>query len=167
MKHKRGNIYYVMGVSGSGKSTIGKMLAEALGLPFYDGDDYHPAANVEKMAAGHPLDDHDREGWLQALNEIARSHRENGVVIVCSSLKEKYRTILSRGLEDQVHFIFLQGSFQEINDRLRSRKDHFMPAGLLRSQFDTLEIPADAITVSISPPPAEILQELKKKLGIS
>ena len=114
MKHKKGNIYYVMGVSGSGKSTIGKLLADALTLPFFDGDDFHPPANVEKMAAGQPLNDKDRLGWLQALNRIAKEQQAEGAVIVCSSLKEEYREILSRGLQGCVHFIFLQGSFEEI-----------------------------------------------------
>ncbi|MDC6351732.1 gluconokinase [Zeaxanthinibacter sp. PT1] len=156
-----------MGVSGSGKSTIGKLLADAIAFPFFDGDDFHPKANVEKMAAGHPLNDKDRLGWLQALNKIARKQQPEGAVIVCSSLKAEYREILSRGLEGSVHFIFLQGSFEEIYERLKLRKGHFMPPELLRSQFETLEVPENAITVSITPPPQEIVENIKKKLGIS
>lgn len=156
-------IFYVMGVSGCGKSTIGKLLAEELEIPFFDGDDYHPDENVKKMAAGNPLNDNDRQGWLTELNALSLENKTNGAVIACSALKEAYRKILSKHLESQVEFVYLEGSFEEIVKRLRERTDHFMPTDLLKSQFDALEIPTNAITVALSKTPYNILSDILKQ----
>ncbi len=149
-------IFYVMGVSGCGKSTIGKMLSKNLVIPFYDGDDYHPESNVKKMEAGYPLNDSDRQGWLERLNELAKEQVHNGAVIACSALKEAYRVILTKELSDS-HFVYLAGTYDEISARLAQRKNHFMPAALLQSQFNTLEVPKNAISVSIANTPEEIV----------
>lgn len=153
-------IFYVMGVSGCGKSTIGKLLAAEFDIPFFDGDDYHPEANVNKMAAGNPLNDDDRKGWLERLNELSIEHKNKGAVIACSALKEAYREVLSLHITTQVEFIYLAGAFKEICDRLQQRENHFMPAGLLQSQFETLEVPTDAITVSIMNTPKKIISRV-------
>lgn len=153
-------IFIVMGVCGCGKSTIGKLLAEALQIPFFDGDDYHPKANVTKMAAGNPLNDNDREGWLKRLNALAIENNNFGAVIACSALKETYRTILRQNISKQIEFVYLQGSYEEISDRLAQRKNHFMPSGLLKSQFKTLEVPTDAISVSIINSPQTIINQV-------
>ena len=153
-------IYIVMGVSGCGKSTIGKLLAATLKIPFFDGDDFHPEANVQKMASGLPLNDEDRKGWLQKLNEIAIEHKASGAVIACSALKETYRNTLKENLEKQMVFVYLKGTFEEINARLKERQGHYMPIELLKSQFETLEAPADAIQVSINHSPDEIISEI-------
>ena len=146
----------VMGVSGSGKSTIAAGLAERLGWTFEDGDRFHPESNVAKMSAGHPLTDEDRWPWLQAIaDEIDRVCKAGGqVVIACSALKRVYRDIVVHGRND-VRIVFLSGSQSLIADRLAHRKGHFMPPGLLDSQFKTLEPPqADEypLTVSIDAP---------------
>ena len=132
----------VMGVSGSGKSTIAAALAERLGWTFEDGDRFHPASNVAKMRAGHPLTDEDRLPWLEAISdEIGRVCEAGGhLVVACSALKHAYRNILLRGRDD-VRFVFLNGSQGLIAERLAHRKGHFMPPGLLDSQFKTLEPP--------------------------
>ncbi|MFX0556841.1 gluconokinase [Maribacter sp. CXY002] len=150
-------IVYVMGVSGSGKSTVGKLLAEALGFPFFDGDDYHPPANIAKMSSGKPLDDSDRKGWLESLNRLALANRHNGAVIICSALKEAYRALLTKNLEGNYQFVFLDGTMDEISERLAQRSGHFMPKDLLQSQFNTLERPKNAITVSIKHTPTKIV----------
>jgi gluconokinase len=143
----------VMGVSGSGKSTVAEALGERLGWRFEDGDSFHPATNVAKMAAGHPLTDEDRWPWLNAIaDEIERTCKAGGhVIIACSALKHAYRKVLLRGRDD-VRFVFLRGDQELIAGRLAHRKGHFMPPELLTSQFRTLE-PPDAsehvITVSI------------------
>ena len=152
-------IIYVMGVSGSGKSTIGKELAKALNFPFFDGDDYHPAANIKKMSTGKPLNDMDRKGWLHCLNKIALEHKDNGAVIVCSALKEKYRNQLKNNLDSNCIFLYLKGSLEEISNRLSERKGHFMPKELLASQFETLEEPTEAISISILKSPQAIVKE--------
>jgi gluconokinase len=158
-----------MGVSGSGKSTIAAALAERLGWVFEDGDRFHPASNVAKMRAGHPLTDEDRWPWLQAIaNEIERVCKAGGrVVIACSALKRIYRNVLLRGRDD-VRFVFLDGSQSLIADRLGSRKGHFMPPGLLDSQFKTLEPPqADErpITVSIDAPVETIVDNIVAQIN--
>ncbi len=150
-------VFVVMGVSGCGKSTIGKLLAKTFDIPFFDGDDYHPTANVQKMAAGIPLDDTDRKGWLQQLNILAIQHKNTGAVIACSALKASYRDILQAQLYAQMHFVYLKGSYDEIWARLKQRTNHFMPPNLLKSQFDTLEEPTDAFTVGITHPPEKII----------
>lgn len=159
-----GKIYVVMGVSGSGKSTIAPLLASRLDLPFFDGDAYHPPANVSKMAAQIPLTDRDRHAWLLTLNELTREHSDTGAVLVCSALKAVYRKKLARGLGKKVVWIYLKGPYDLILSRLRERKGHFMPVSLLESQFETLEEPEDALTVSIAGTPEEITSEILRQL---
>jgi gluconokinase len=128
----------VMGVSGSGKSTVGVALAERLGLPYKDADDFHPQANIDKMAAGHPLDDEDRAPWLKAIGEWLASHEGVGAVASCSALKERYRETLLAAAP-QVHFLHLSGAADVISDRMKHRPQHFMKASMLESQIQTLE----------------------------
>jgi gluconokinase len=158
----------VMGVSGSGKTTIASRLAERLQWSFEDGDKFHPKANVEKMSAGHPLTDEDRWPWLNAIaDEIERVCRAGEhAVIACSALKRTYRDVLLRGRDD-VRIVFLNGTQQLIAHRLSLRKDHFMPPGLLDSQFRTLEPPGfdeNAIDVSIDAPVDMIVDDIVSKL---
>jgi carbohydrate kinase (thermoresistant glucokinase family) len=156
----------VMGVSGVGKTTIGQMLAAATSLPFFDGDDFHPQANIDKMAAGVPLNDADRQGWLLQLHQLLQAQLLlQGCVIACSALKQQYRGVLNNGLGDAVVFVYLQGSYEEVLQRLEQRKGHFMQAGLLQSQFDALEPPTDAIVVSITKTPKVIVEEITQYLG--
>jgi gluconokinase len=160
----------VMGVSGSGKSTIGEGLAARLQFSYEDGDRFHPAANVAKMSAGHPLTDEDRWPWLQAIaDEIDRVCKAGQhAVIACSALKRAYRDILVHGRND-VRIVFLNGSQPLIASRLALRKHHFMPPELLASQFRTLE-PPDAdehpVTVSIDAPVAAIVDDIVNQLKL-
>ena len=160
----------VMGVSGSGKSTIGEKLAQRLGWSYEDGDRFHPSSNVAKMSAGQPLTDEDRRPWLQAIaNEIDRVCEAGGhAVIACSALKRPYRDILVHGRHD-VRIIYLKGTQDLIASRLALRKGHFMPPGLLASQFKTLE-PPDAsenpVTVSIDVPVETIVDDIVRQLGL-
>ncbi len=146
----------VMGVSGCGKTTVGRALAERLNATFLDADDFHPDANVAKMRAGTPLNDDDRAPWLATLNDELRTRSVHGeqVVLACSALKKNYRAAISGGLP-RARWIFLEGSFDVIAARLRERPNHYMPESLLRSQFDALERPDDAITISIELSPDE------------
>jgi gluconokinase len=160
----------VMGVSGSGKSTIGEALAARLGFAFEDGDRFHPASNVAKMSAGIPLTDEDRWPWLRAIaEEIDRVGDAGGhVVIACSALKRAYRDILVHGRRD-VRIVFLQGTPPLIASRLAQRKGHFMPPGLLESQFKTLEPPGadeNPVTVSIDAAVEKIVDDSVRQLGL-
>lgn len=160
----------VMGVSGSGKSTIADHLARRLGWRYEDGDRFHPPGNVAKMSAGHPLTDEDRWPWLQAIaDEIDRvGAAGERAVIACSALKRDYRDILVHGRDD-VRIVFLDGSESLIAARLAARKGHFMPPGLLASQFRTLERPdADErpITVSIDAPVESIVDDIISQLNL-
>lgn len=158
----------VMGVSGSGKSTVADALAKRLGWRYEDGDTFHPPSNVAKMHAGHPLTDEDRLPWLQAIaDEIDRICKAGDhAVIACSALKRAYRDILLHGRGD-VRFVFLKGSQELIAGRLAARKGHFMPPDLLASQFRTLEPPGASehpITVSIDAPVADLVDDIIRQL---
>lgn len=143
---REGIVYIVMGVTGSGKTTVGRALALRLRLPFHDGDAFHPPANIARMQAGIPLTDSDREPWLRSLAEkIGEWSREGGAVLACSALKESYRKILTAG--GPARFILLDPPESVIAERLEGRRDHFMPPSLLKSQLDTLERPVDAIRI--------------------
>ena len=146
-------IVVVMGVSGSGKTTIGTALAARLGWAFVEGDDWHPSQNVAKMSAGTPLTDEDRRPWLDRLNAELRAREARGesVVATCSALKQRYRDRLTRGLA-RWQLVFLHGSFELLGHRMAERKHRFMPASLLQSQFDALEPPANAIAVDVVEP---------------
>jgi gluconokinase len=161
-------IVVLMGVSGSGKTTVGQLLARDLGWTFLDADDFHPPANVEKMCHGIPLDDADRRPWLDALRRRIDEacERSENVVLACSALKHDYREYLERDEPDCVRYVYLSGSEELIQKRLAGRKGHFMNPSLLHSQFETLEPPADALQVDITPPPQEIAAEIRRRLGL-
>lgn len=151
----------VMGVSGSGKTTVGETLAQRLGWAFYDADNFHPPANVQKMSSGTPLTDEDREPWLEALNQLISTNlREHkSLVLACSALKEKYRRHLAKGHENKTQFVYLEGDFETIYTRMQARQ-HFMKPAMLRSQFETLEEPANAIVVDIRQPQDEVIEDI-------
>ena len=158
-------VIFIIGVSGSGKSTIGKLIAEELKVPFFDGDDFHSENNVKKMSSGQPLNDTDRQSWLETLNDLAKTQlKTNSCVIVCSALKQKYRDILSRDIKSQATCVHLSGSFEQILERIHNRKDHFMPSELLQSQFDILEESVEAIKINISLKPKQIIDLVKNQL---
>ena len=157
-------IYIVMGVSGSGKTLIGKKLAEELHLQFYDADDFHSPGNVKKMKRGQPLNDADRLPWLNKLAaKMPEWEAAGGAVLACSALKKSYRNRLNpEGIKVQV--IYLKGSKNVIAKRMSGRSDHFMPESLLQSQFDTLEEPRDALTVDISKSPEQIVDSITRQV---
>jgi gluconokinase len=161
-----GSVIVLMGVSGSGKTTVGELLAERLGATFEEGDAYHPQTNIEKMRAGIPLDDGDREPWLLRLSaEIGRWLAEGRtVVLACSALKERYRAILKDG-RPELRFVHLAGSPRLISARLARRRHDYMPASLLPSQLAALEEPKDAITVDVGGTPEAIVAEICARLN--
>lgn len=153
-----GRTIIVMGVSGCGKSLIGQQLGEALGLPFYDADDFHSPANVRKMAGGVPLTDADRADWLETLAALIRG--ESGLVLACSALRRRYRERL-READPEALFLHLDGDIETIWARLSQRRDHYFNGrAMLQSQFEQLERPAanEAVRIDIEPPAAQVLQ---------
>jgi gluconokinase len=153
-------IIVIMGVAGSGKSTVGQMLAAALGCEFLDGDSLHTQANVEKMTRGVPLTDADRAPWLASIHAriVEWSQRRASLVVACSALKQRYRETLAQGVT--LNWVYLKGSENLIHERLRCREHHFMTAQMLASQFADLEEPTDAITVDVALPPDAAVQQI-------
>ena len=160
-------ILVLMGVSGAGKTTIGKLLSERTGLVFADADDYHSAASKTKMAAGHPLTDEDRAPWLITLNKVLRrwDQQARGGIMACSALEEKYRVVLGEGIPaSRIHFVLLDGSPELLAKRLAARHHEFMNSTLLASQLATLEPPMDAIRVVNDRPPDEVVEEILERI---
>ncbi|MGC2421883.1 MAG: gluconokinase [Candidatus Acidiferrales bacterium] len=160
-------IVIVMGPEGVGKTTVGTLLARELGWQFVDADDFHPPANIEKMARGIPLTDTDRAPWLAALHDAIMhwdAERRN-VVLACSALERAFRERLAQNAD--VEFVYLKGSYELIAQRIRTREGHFAHEDLLASQFAILEEPQDAITVDASRTPEEIAEEVRKRLGLA
>jgi gluconokinase len=160
-------IVVLMGVTGSGKTTIGELLAQRTGAIFADADDYHPAANKQKMAAGHPLNDDDRQPWLETLNQLMRGWYEaaQGGVLACSALKQKYRDTLASGMPHEgLTFVWLDTPKEIIAERLAARHHEFMNPNLLQSQFDTLEPPADALRIVNDRAPEQVVETILEKL---
>ncbi len=166
MKEQAPRFFVMMGVSGCGKTTIGQALAAHLNCPFYDGDDFHSPENVAKMARGVPLNDADRAPWLESLADLIRKHLARGetAVLASSALKKRYRDQLR--VDDRVQFIFLDGDFDLIWGRMQARKDHYMKAAMLQSQFDALERPGEneAMRIDIDQSIDEILKQVIEAL---
>jgi gluconokinase len=159
-------IVVLMGVTGSGKTTVGKALAANLGWKYFDADQFHPVTNVAKMQAGVPLDDADRQPWLETLAQLISDniHADESAVLACSALKQRYRDTLS--ISDEVRFVYLKGDRTMIAERLRARRDHYMNPKLLDSQFETLEEPEDALAIDVTLPVDAIVQKIRTALKI-
>lgn len=158
-------IAIVMGVSGSGKTTVAQKLAEQLGWQFFEGDSFHPESNIRKMAQRHPLTDADRQPWLVSLKVLIDElvAKDVSAVIACSALKQAYRDFLKGG-RPEIVVVYLQGSFELIRERLVHRQGHYMPVDLLRSQFEDLEEPTDGMTVDITQQPESLVQQIVDRL---
>lgn len=161
------NTIILMGVSGSGKTTIGQALSTTTGWSFYDGDDYHPLENIEKMSQGIPLNDDDRLIWLETLSELISEKSSSGedLILACSALKRAYRQKL-RSKNRDVLFVFLEGDFDLIWQRMQLRKSHYMKPEMLKSQFAILEPPVEALNLSIERPVAELVAAILSYAGI-
>lgn len=157
----------LMGVAGCGKTTVGQLLAAQLGWEFRDADEFHPAANIAKMSAGVPLTDDDRAPWLAAIRRHLETSLAAGrsTVVTCSALRQRYRDALITDPQ-RVHLVHLTGSFDLILGRMERRTDHFMKPGMLRSQFEALEPPADALAVDIAHPPQDIVAAIRQRLHL-
>ena len=157
--------YVIMGVSGTGKSTIGKLLSDRTGWNFYDADDFHPLTNIVKMKRGIALTDEDRLPWLKKLEQLITLNLESDRtgILACSALKSNYRQIL-RNNRSKVVFIYLRGDYNCIQTRIQQRTGHFMSSNLLRSQFETLEEPEDALVIDVSQTPEAIVEEILNKV---
>jgi gluconokinase len=151
----------VIGVSGCGKSSVGKGLSQVLGWPFFDGDDFHPAENVAKMAAGTPLNDIDRDPWLARLHDLIAEHLARGesMILACSALKQRYRDQLAEG-NPGTRFVHLKGDFDLIYGRMQARPGHYMKAEMLQSQFGAWEEPQNALVVDINQSVEEIIRNI-------
>jgi gluconokinase len=160
-------VIIVMGVTGSGKTTVGRQLAKSLGWRFHDADDFHPVANKAKMHAGIPLTDEDRWPWLRALRAVIEQALEDnvGAVVTCSALKRAYRDVLSGGLS-QVRYVHLTGEARVLAARLAGRSDHFMNPALLDSQIATLEAPVDAVEVDVALTPDQQVAVIRQALAL-
>lgn len=158
-------VFVIIGPMGCGKTTIGQVLATRLSWQFYDADDFHPEANKKKMAQGVPLEDSDREPWLNILHQIIQEHLTDGrsMILACSALKKKYRRMLGID-QQQVFSIFLKGSYSLLEERIAGRSHQFMARDLLQSQLDTLEEPDSGLTVDIAGTPEEICQTIIDQL---
>jgi len=156
-----------MGVSGSGKSTVGKALAQRLGWDFFDADDFHPAENIAKMRAGIPLDDDDRVPWLTSLQALISTRLKEGrhAVLSCSALKERYRQMLLAGNQG-VLIVYLKGDYDLIWGRMKNRPEHYMKPDMLKSQFEALEVPVNGLVVDASLPVDEIVEEVLARVAI-
>jgi len=159
-------VIVMMGVAGSGKTTVGKLLASQLGWTFADADDYHSAANVEKMRSGVPLTDADRAPWLKALRSLIACWiaETKNAVLACSALKRDYREKLL--VSPEVRFVYLKGDRELLEERMRSRHGHFMAERMLASQLAALEEPQDAVVVDVSQSPEEIVAEIRKRMAL-
>lgn len=159
-------IIALMGVSGSGKTTIGTMLAESLGWKYFDADEFHPRANIEKMKTGVPLNDADRQPWLEQLQQIIRDSLEKGepAVLACSALRQCYRDMLL--VDERVRLVYLKGDYKLIEARLRRRRDHYMNPKLLDSQFEALEEPKESLQIDITRDPSKIVADIRNQLDL-
>jgi gluconokinase len=163
-------IVIIFGVSGAGKTTVGKLLARELGWRFIEADDFHPSGNIQKMRSGHPLTDKDRWPWLERLRQQIERSLSTGenAVLACSALKRAYRDRLR--VSNETKFVFLRGDYVLVEKQLRSRHGHFMNAKLLRSQFADLEEPKpdeDVLTIELRRKPQELVEEIKAKLHLA
>jgi len=159
-------IIVIMGVTACGKTTIGKLLAQHLSLPFIEADDFHSPGNISKMRSGSPLTDEDRFPWLEALSRELKIHEtKGGAVLACSALKEIYRESLQRELKENITWIYLEGSETILRERIRNRRGHFMPEELLHSQLITLEIPSYAYCFPIDKEPETIVKKIVHLIG--
>ncbi len=160
----------VMGVSGSGKTTVGELLAKQLNLPFFDGDDFHSAANVAKMAAGHPLTDDDRHDWLATLAQhLGEWEQASGAVLACSALKETYRQTLQGGAQEPLRWVFLDGSHELLESRLEGRQGHYMKSTMLDSQLATLEKPTYGLRIELNndETPEQVVARVMEQLPLA
>lgn len=158
----------IMGVSGSGKTTVGKLLAARTGMSFLDADDFHSRASIAKMEAGIALQEEDRLPWLKELNTTLKDylHKGKDVILACSALKAAYRQQLGMELPQPIQWVYLKGDDATLQQRMQERKSHFMPPQLLQSQLETLEEPEEALMFSIEKTPEEIVEGILKGMGI-
>ena len=157
----------LMGVAGSGKTTIGKLLSEAIGWKFFDGDDFHPKENIERMRRGVALTDKDREIWLDRLHNLVReiNHKGESGILAFSALRKAYRVRVAKGI-DGLQFVYLNGDPALLKQRVKDRKGHYFGADLLESQFETLEEPEGIIMVDVAGEPEEVVARVRKVLGV-
>ena len=162
----KNKVIIIIGVSGSGKTTIGRLLSGELGWKYYEGDDFHPPANIEKLKHGVPLDDADRKPWLESLRDLIRNclEQNDSAVVACSALKQRYRDFLL--VDERVILIYLKGDYELIRERLSKRRGHFLNPNLLDSQFAALEEPKTAMQVDVSLSPAEIVKSIRSALRL-